>query len=122
MSTPYWIFNWFDTHKIDCLEAAERALSDPSVLEDFREVALMANELLPAQVDSENVILAGRGLDLTSQLQCSTSACRQHQVDELFRKAWHYFDRIIVDDAVSHRLIQHWGPGGRFPRETSEGH
>ncbi|HJQ33348.1 MAG TPA: hypothetical protein VJ866_14270 [Pyrinomonadaceae bacterium] len=108
MSNTYWLFNWLDSHGVDSLPAAERALSEPSQLEDLREVAILAKESLPAKVQGEAVIVAGRGLDLSDQLSCSTSSCRQRQVDELYRKAWHYFDRIVVDDSVSHNLIAHW--------------
>lgn len=108
MSNTYWLFNWLDAHRIDSASAAERALTTPSLLEDLHEMALLAKTGLPSKVQSENSILAGRGLDLTAKLNCPASSCRQRQVNELFRKAWQYFDWIVVDDAVSHQLTEHW--------------
>src|SRR5712671_3384232 len=108
MRTPYWLYNWLDAHSVDSLEAAKRAISVPNQLEDLHDMAVLAKELLPTSVQGQNVILAGRGLDLTRQLHCSAPSCRERQVDELFRKAWHYFDCIVVDDAVSHQVTEHW--------------
>jgi len=108
MPHPYWLFNWLDAHGIDNLEKARRALSDRAQLEDLREMAELAKDLVPEKVSGENVIVAGRGLDLSSQLYCSSSVCRQKQVDELFSRAWHYFDSIVVDDAVSHLVTYHF--------------
>jgi hypothetical protein len=71
-------------------------------------MAALARTAIPTSVKNENAIIAGRGLDLTGKLECGTSTCRQRQVNELFRKAWHYFDWIVVDDAVSHQVLSHW--------------
>ena len=108
MGNTYWLFNWLDAHGIHDLAEAKHALSLRSNLEDLRYVASQAVESLPHEMQSENVILAGRGLDLTSSLHCYKPVCRHKQVDELFRKAWHYFDQIVVDDAVAHKLLFHW--------------
>lgn len=108
MNGTYWLFNWFDANGVISLSTAEDSLSIPVRIEELREVAAQATGSSPIQVDGETSILAGRGLDLTGKLDCSTSRCRQRQVDELFRKAWHYFDRIIVDDVVAHELMVHW--------------
>jgi hypothetical protein len=108
MEKDYWLFNWLDLHGINDLPAAEIALSTPALVEELHDVAGQAKNIPTQSQPGETVILAGRGLDLTGKLDCPTSKCRQRQVDELFRKAWHYFDRIIVDDVVSHQLLNHW--------------
>lgn len=75
----------------------------------FREYASRADASsanVPLNADAG--ILAGRGLDLSGELDCHHEDCLKRQVDRLFTKAWHYFDEIVVDDLYTHRISVHW--------------
>jgi hypothetical protein len=122
MNDTYWLFNWLDSHGINSLPAAEQALSKPSLVEELHEVATQAKEVSPSPLLGKTAILAGRGLDLTGKLDCVVSSCRQRQVDDLFRKAWHYFDRIIVDDVISHQVLHHWDNTSTNPKDSLLSH
>lgn len=104
----YWLFNWLDANHITDTETAKRALSERSVLEDLKEVANQETPTLEPIQKDEPAILAGRILDLSGNLDCDTPSCRELRVNTLFRKAWHYFDRIIVADVVRHEMTHHW--------------
>ncbi|MCF6470452.1 hypothetical protein FAF44_18925 [Nonomuraea sp. MG754425] len=41
-------------------------------------------------------VLAGRGMDLSGELDCNAWECQKKQVDVLFSRTWHYFNKIVV--------------------------
>src|SRR5882724_5504830 len=108
MNNSYWMFDWLDAYAVKTTDQAAQALSIPSAADDLRQMALNAaqgsNRLAPDRAS----IVAGRGIDLSGHLDCNAYTCRQRQIDQLFRKAWYYFDRIVVADAVSHEVSAHW--------------
>lgn len=104
----FWFFDWLDAYDVTSVRAAKRALSDGLAFDALREFAVKAKAGTHVLSDPEFSLVAGRGLDLSGDLDCNASACRLRQVDKLFRHAWHYFDRIVVADAVSHEVSMHW--------------
>jgi hypothetical protein len=72
-----------------------RALKSNQVIERAVDLAREYNATQPV---SSNGILAGRGLDLSRELSCLTPVCRLKRVDEVFARAWHYFDQIVFCD------------------------
>jgi hypothetical protein len=81
----------------------ERAASEP-----------YTTEQLPTS-DDEGTILAGRAIDLSGSLDCLGWECIQKNVDELFNRIWHYFDRIVVVGASAHQIPQEFESEARVP-------
>lgn len=106
--TSFWLFDWLDAYDIHDIDAAAVALEDDNVLDSLREFAVRAKAKGMSAPASEFSLVAGRGLDLSGHLDCHAPACRARQVDSVFRHAWHYFDQIVVADAVSHEVTMHW--------------
>lgn len=106
-SNQFWLFRWLDEHDVKTLSDAEKILSNKARLNNLSEYARSRTDASPASVSGESIV-AGRGLDFSGQLDCGHADCRKRQVDLLFRKAWHYFDRVIVADSVSHEVSYHW--------------
>jgi len=104
----FWFFDWLDAYSVTSLRDANRALQSGSTFEAIREFAVKAVANSQPLMEPDFSLVAGRGLDLSGHLDCNASACRLRQVDTLFRHAWHYFDRIVVADAVSHEVSMHW--------------
>lgn len=105
----YWFYRWLDERGVETVEEFERLVIEPEVADDLRRLAKDAAE---RQIDSsdevtagsENSILAGMDMDLSGLHSCPSVGCRIIQVEELFRRAWFYFDRIIVADFLSSHL------------------
>jgi hypothetical protein len=110
----YWFFQWLDDQYVRTIQDAERVLAYPTVVEDLRQQALIASREKP-QIQSLDTIsvLAGRGLDLSGHIDCVAALCSRCQANHLFRHIWHYFDHIIVQDAVTDHLIRHWDCWGK---------
>jgi hypothetical protein len=106
--SDYWLFRWLDEHSVSDIQSAVSLLSNSKAVEDLREKAAAAQEALHTPIQGDVSILAGRGLDLSGQLDCNGASCRRRQVDELFRPVWHYFDDIVVADGVAHEVSMHW--------------
>jgi hypothetical protein len=111
----FWLFNWLDSYGITSLEIAQRILDDKRALNDLKEMAELASENSKPSDSIHTSIVAGRGLDLSGHLDCPALECRLRQVDKLFRKAWHYFDRILVADSVAHITSKHWDWVLKYP-------
>src|SRR5947208_2107150 len=104
----YWVYNWIDSQGIISTDRAREVLAKPSAMDDLREVGMQAQSFDRSSLNETVSVVAGRGIDLSGQLDCLAQACRYRQVDELFRKAWHYFDKVIVADAISHEIVYHF--------------
>lgn len=103
MAAAYWLYEWLDAYGVKELADAERLLRDPRTVESLRDHASSGKNEPP----SSTSILAGAGIDLSGQLGCMAPECRRADVAKLFTRAWHYFDRIVVNDAVAHELTDH---------------
>ncbi len=114
--SDYWLFRWLDEYDVTNLQSAEARLSDTKAVEALREAANAAAVSLHAPATDGRSILAGRGLDLSGQLDCSHPSCRKKQVDDLFKHVWHYFDNIVVADGTAHEVSTHWDDGPAHKR------
>ena len=113
MTDKYWLSKWLDYHDLNSVEEVERSLWSPTVVNSLRQAAAKAcrrsERFESTPTDSERFsLLAGKGIDLSGQLACSSDICRRRQVDELFGRVWHYFDRIVVDDNLARRVAHGW--------------
>ena len=107
---PYWLFDWLDEHEIRSKEGAKLLFANPVAVKDLRDRATKAIEAYGASLPfagAPTSIVAGRGIDLSGQLDCLHPACRRAQVETLFNRVWHYFDSIVVQDAVAHEVSVH---------------
>jgi hypothetical protein len=112
--TDYWLLRWVDSQGVRSPEEAERALRESRTIDSLRDAARMARAESEAPRSAEgNSILAGAGLNLSGALHCIHEECRRREVDRLLRHVWHYFDRVIVDDAAAVTL--------EFPESSIEG-
>jgi hypothetical protein len=96
-----------DAYGVKTMKHARAVLSDKVALNRLHELASSRDD---SPRDDSTELVAGRGIDLSGHLDCNASECRKRQVDNLLRHAWHYFDRILVADSLSHRVSHHWAP------------
>lgn len=115
----FWAYQWMDTHGVNSLKKVRPALANKLALEQLKELAELHNAC-PQDYKAE--IVAGRGIDLSGHLDCNAPECRKLQVDNLLRHVWHYFDRILVADALSHEVTHHWNPKSAELTEWLAGH
>jgi hypothetical protein len=101
----FWFYEWLDERGISSLEEAERRLRDPKELSLLHErAAREPYETSPIPPSDKVSLLAGRGVDLSGDLDCLAWSCRRRQVDTLLSRAWHYFDRVVVVGPSAHRI------------------
>jgi hypothetical protein len=65
----------------------------------------MANEAQPQEPTRPNLIVGGRGLDLSGELKGSTSEELIQEAEDLFGQVWHYFDQIVVEGYTPRRCV-----------------
>lgn len=102
----YWVYDWLDDHGLRDAEEATKALRSKKGVGSLVAAAPADIDLTPLP-PSNTSILAGRGLDLSGELDCYASSCRLRQVDDLFASVWHYFDEIVVADKVASEVRLH---------------
>jgi hypothetical protein len=91
----YWLLRWLDEYGARTQTDVSRALKDDRAVQRVVDLARTYDATATA---SPNSLLAGRGLDLSRHLSCLTPSCRLKRVDEIFARAWHYFDQILFCD------------------------
>jgi hypothetical protein len=101
---PYWLLTWLGSKKITSTSELAVALGRPSIMRELRSVAERWSLNAMAPPPAVNLV-AGAGLRLNDPLSCPSAVCRRHQVDILFRHAWHYFDTILLPDGVGSLLL-----------------
>ena len=102
----FWLLEWMDQEAVTSARAAQRVVNDDGALRRLAQHAESASsDLSPLNPrESGEVLVAGKGIDLSSELECQHFDCRKKQVDRLFSRVWHYFDRIVVECMSSHEL------------------
>ena len=103
----YWFFEWLTKYHVRDLDRAHKLLLQQGSLDELRA---LAKSRVDGGATSRPItsILAGRGIDLSGQLDCNAASCRRRQVDQLFHRVWLYFDKIVVADAIAHEITYHW--------------
>ena len=103
----YWAYRWLDEYGIKQPDDAFRVLTDDRAVERIRELA--SKVPTPARsVENDDQIVAGWGLDISAWRGCTHLHCRRSKVENLLRHTWHYFDGVIVEDALRHEVMHHW--------------
>jgi hypothetical protein len=73
----------------------------------------------PIDSSKGELLLGGRGIDLSGDLDCFSWSCRKKQVDTLLSHAWHYFDRVVVTGPAAFRVASDLENGAT---DTAIGH
>lgn len=89
--------------RIDSVPAAMRTLRNKAAVADLEQAANRAWEAGFVPLPAGEAFVAGRGLDLTGELDCWGWECRLRQATDLAARAFAYFDFAVVED----RLIHH---------------
>lgn len=96
-SMSYWLEEWLDENGIRTLPRAKTLLEDRVIRQDLHDRALASVGPLDELSDADGPILvAGRPMDLSGDLDCLHAECVKRQADGLFAKVLHYFDKIVV--------------------------
>ncbi len=118
-----WLHDWIDEFDVVDTPTAIGALKTRSGWDRLLELAAgHARETEVANLGRRGIV-AGRAMDLTGFLACGHPECLTKQVDELFARVWHYFDKIAVVGADAH-LVEELVAEGRSDRvrQTIVGH
>jgi hypothetical protein len=107
VANPFWLYRWFDeydvksTADLDALfvpdTAAARRLWELTAEEPWHPLAPFAG--------AEPAIVAGRGIDLSGELDCHHHECQIRQADRLFARVLLYFDEIVVAGPQAHTFV-----------------
>jgi hypothetical protein len=93
----YWLARWIDDQNITTWADAERLLRDKSFAKRTLAEAAAATPPTRDPIRTGRApIVAGAQIDLSGDLSCNHRDCLRAQVDDLFRRVWHYFDEIVV--------------------------
>lgn len=100
-----WLYDWIDTFEITDFSQAEKLIKNAGLRKDLQKRAAD----VPFTVDKISLrdapnIVAGQAIDLSAELDCFHWDCLKQQVDNLFNRVWHYFDRVVVVGPSAHRF------------------
>lgn len=107
--SDYWASTWLDSQGIRSIDRLTASLGSPTMLRELKESAESVIDVWRASPiePQPRSLVAGAGIDLSGRLDCNATECRRAQVDKLFRRAWHYFDKIVARDSIAEVLIVH---------------
>jgi hypothetical protein len=95
--TGFWLQDWILAHGITTVVGARKVLADARAFENLRERAANQDSArMPLPRVDGPIIVAGRPMDLSGELDCMAWMCVRRQLDALFSHVLHYFDKIIV--------------------------
>lgn len=105
MANDFWLYRWLDEFELKSSTDVERLLLPPAkAVRRLHEIAASEPWEPPEPYSSPGpAIVAGRGIDLSGDLDCCHRVCQARQVDALFGRALHYFDEIVVAGPPAHR-------------------
>ena len=107
MDEKFWVLEWLEENNITSLEKADRFLRRAKTFDTLAQRAEAASSDGIKHARPGQSILAGTGIDFVGgHSVCPSPSCMRLQVDELFRRVWHYFDRIVVTDIFSPALLE----------------
>ncbi len=103
----FWLYEWIDEYEVGSTEEARKLLRPRSrSLRRLHELAAAVEwgPLAPYE-GVGSALLAGRGIDLSGDLDCCHEVCQTKQVDELFGRALHYFDNLVIAGPPAYRYV-----------------
>ena len=107
MPERYWLATWMDDNGIKSEWHIEKVIKSNPLLRSIRDTAqAVPYTTKPLEAASADVpiLVGGRGVDLSSDLECLDWKCKAQQVDRLFSRVWHYFDQVVVVGLEAHDL------------------
>ncbi len=100
----YWFAGWLAENDIHDASDVARRLSTQKAIDGLLSVAPDTVYGTRSEIGPTFDLVGGKGVDLTGDLTCAHPDCVRREVDVLFRRAWHYFDRVIVPDQAIFRV------------------
>jgi hypothetical protein len=96
--SEFWLYKWMNEFDVRTEAEVYRFLrpGHPLAARLLEIAESVEDEALEPLNHSGEAILAGRGIDLSGELDCCHNVCQTTQVDALFSRALHYFDEIVV--------------------------
>lgn len=104
MERRYWVFDWLYASGARTEKDIVRAVNEPSILQELRTLARDNREHARSALPPGVRVLAGRGLDLSGELDCWALDWRLRQVNRLLSRVWLYFDFVVVADWLTPEL------------------
>lgn len=102
----FWLYKWIDEKGIKSEKEASRLARRRRTFAELEQLAgEIPYETLPVDY-AGNYVLAGTGMDLSGDLDCHGWECQRKQVDRIFARTWHYFDKIVACGLTPMRFIQ----------------
>lgn len=104
----FWLYEWIDTYEIRDVEQARVILSDARARRGLQRRAAdvpFTTENIP--ISDCPTIVAGQAVDLSGNLDCFAWECKKQQIDKLFSRVLHYFDRVVVVGPAAHLYATH---------------
>ncbi|MHB8394345.1 MAG: hypothetical protein ACYDC5_07565 [Candidatus Dormibacteria bacterium] len=108
MAASLFLHEWMDDLAIETVEDARRALAPTGAgIKRLKQLAASAmTQPMPQRNKPGFGVLAGRGLDLSGELDCLDPKCQQEQIGLLFARVLHYFDQVIVAGPQAYTYIR----------------
>src|SRR5262245_58808678 len=100
----YWALQWLDEVGLSTPQDVERFFRADNAIEGLAEFAA-CHQYIPAPLTG-HVVVAGWGLGY-GYSRSHSSELPSARVDDLLRRTWHYYDAVILEDAVRHELEWH---------------
>jgi hypothetical protein len=98
--TQHWLYQWIDEEGIKTPGNYMKAIRRRRSFERLRELSDAMEQVsnLPKSTDDTvpNSIIAARQLDLSGFLSCPCFECQVPAIDNVFSRAWHYFDSVVI--------------------------
>ena len=102
-------------YRVRNAQSLSRVLNNQRMRDNLIAMASEARRDQPIGPTGEYSVVAGKGLDLSTHLGCGSLDCVKVEIDTLFRRAWHYFDTIILPDRALQVVVSYM-QGGTFHR------
>lgn len=104
----YWLDRFVDDVGLKKPEQIEKLFHSEPPLQRMIDMAHEAasSEVLPLSASDEWEVIGSRQMDLSGLLTCLDVKCLRNQVEDVFTKVWHYFDRIVVEGLSCTTLLR----------------
>ena len=99
-----WFHDWLIENEITNKTEAHQAAKDRKL---FSDLVSRAESPQDDSIDplGNHSLMAGRSFDLSGYLACGHPDCLTMQVNQLFTRVWHYFDRIAIVGPDAHLFL-----------------
>ncbi|MFG1901532.1 hypothetical protein [Micromonospora carbonacea] len=108
MSNPFWLYRWMDEFEIKNEQRLEKVLiPGKRAVTRLQEIAAEDPWTSLDPHDSPgSAIVAGRGADLSGDLDCCHAVCQRNQIDALFGRVLLYFDEIVASGPPAQDYVE----------------